>query len=113
LYRLTGAEYNSGLMYEYQYDAVGNTLAYTQTLAEQAAATTYTYDDANQLVTAHADGDPITWHYTYDGNGSLTEITPDGTTPASGARRYTYSPAGYLLRLETHDGTENQVQSAP
>jgi RHS repeat-associated protein len=98
-------------MYQYQYDAVGNTLAYTQTLASLATVTTYTYNTANQLVTAHADGDPITWHYAFDNNGSLTEITPNGTTPANGARRYTYSAAGWLVKVETHDGSAYELQA--
>ncbi len=89
----------------------GNTLAYPQTLAELTTVTTYTYDATNQLMTAHAESDPLTWHYTFDANGSLTDITPNGTTPANGARRYTYSPAGYLLQVETHDGTAYQPQA--
>lgn len=111
LSRLSNANYNSGLSYAYAYDPVGNTLAYTQTLASLTTVTTYTYDATNELMTAHADGDPITWHYTFDNNGSLTDITPNGTTPANGARRYTYSPAGYLLQVETHDGTAYQPQA--
>ena len=39
---------------------------------------------ANQLVTVHAAGDPIPWHYTLAGYSSLTENTPNGTRRGRG-----------------------------
>ena len=50
--------------------------------------TTYTYDDANQLLTA--DDGTTTWYYSYDGNGSLVMSSPD-QSEANGA---TIIPAG-------------------
>jgi hypothetical protein len=52
------------------------------------------YNEANQLLTAHASNESITWHYLYDNYGSLTDVIPNGTTPVSGARRY-------ILRLRS------------
>ena len=65
----------------------------------------------SQLLTAYASNESITWHYLYDNNGSLTEVIPDGTTPVSGARRYSYNAAGFLTRAETHNGTTYQPQA--
>ena len=52
----------------------------------------------------------VVWHYSYDGNGSLIQSTP-GESEASGAKRYTYSVAGFLIRVEDHDGTGWQNQA--
>jgi len=111
LYRLAAADYSTGESFDYTYDAVGNVLTRTQTIGSQATTTGYTYDTANQLVTALASNDPTTWYYTSDPNGRLTDITPNGTAPANGARRYTYNAAGYLIRAEQHDGAAYQPQA--
>lgn len=105
LNRPTRVNHSSGERFAYVYDLAGNVLTYTRTTAGQDVATSYTYDAANQLVTAEASDDPITWLYTYDANGNLTEITPNGLAPDNGARRYTYNRADRLIRVETHDGT--------
>ncbi len=112
LQRLTGATASGATTYTfaYAYDAVGNTTVATRTITG-TVATNYTYNAANQLVTAQAIDDPITWYYTYDANGNLTSVTPDGLTPGNGARRYTYDPAGRLVRAETHNGTAYQPQA--
>ncbi len=47
LYRLTDAHYSDGADYEYQYDAVGNRLAVTDTTAA-VTLTTYSYDAADR-----------------------------------------------------------------
>ena len=70
--------------------------------------TTYTYDAASQLVTAQADAPA--WHYVYDENGSLVEVLPGGNE-ASGAKQYAYNAAGYLIQVESHDGSGWNVQS--
>jgi YD repeat-containing protein len=48
LNRLTGADYSTGESFAYQYDAVGNRTAMTETTAlDETTVTTYTYDTAN------------------------------------------------------------------
>ncbi len=108
LNRLTSATYSNGTAFSYTYDAVGNVLTYNSRHYGLTKTATYTYDDANQLLTA-ADGD-ITWYYSYDGNGNLVMSSPSqGET--NGATRNTYNKAGYLVKVEGHDGTAWQTQS--
>jgi len=111
LYRLTNAAYGTANVFTYTYDAVGNALVHTRTVSGQTISTTYTYNNANQLVTAKASNDATTWYYTFDAKGYLTSITPNGTSPGNGARRYTYSVAGYLTKAELHDGSAYQPQA--
>ena len=110
LYRVLDVTYAGGDHFHYAYDAVGNVLTRTQTVLGVATVTTYTYNAANQLVTAKTDGEPIVWHYTYDANGSLLEVTPDGS-PAAGATRYTYNASLQLVAVEQHDGSAYAVVS--
>jgi len=112
LYRLKDAIYSSGEEFHYVYDAVGNVLTYTRKVGLQTVVTTYTYNEANELITAQADNDPTVWHYLYDNNGSLTEVIPNGTTPVSGARRYIYDTARRLVQTELHNGLGYQPQAA-
>ncbi len=49
------------------------------------------------------------WHYTYDGNGSLLQANP-GASAASGSKRYSYSVAGFLIKVELYDGSTWQPQ---
>ena len=108
LNRLISAEYSNGTAFGYTYDAAGNVLTYAASHYGKTTVTAYTYDAANQLLTAN---DATTeWRYTYDGNGSLIESDP-GTSVANGSTRYTYNTAGYLTKVENHDGTEWQTQS--
>jgi RHS repeat-associated protein len=108
LNRLISAEYSNGTKFAYTYDAAGNVLTCAATHYGITKTTIYMYDAANQLLTAN---DATTeWHYTYDGNGSLIESDP-GTSAANGSTRYTYNTAGYLVKLETHNGTDWQTQS--
>ncbi len=86
------------------FDASGNTL----TASTESSTTSYTCDDANQLVTAQADG--VEWHYVYDANGSLTEVLPNGNE-ANGAKYYTYNAAEYLVKVESHDGSGWNTQA--
>ncbi len=104
LRRLEKADYSDGRYFSYDYDANGNTL----TASTESSTTAYTYDDANQLVTAQADS--VEWHYVYDANGSLTEVLPNGSE-ANGAKRYTYNSAGYLVKVESHDGSGWSTQA--
>ena len=108
LNRLAGATYSDGTDLHYTYDPAGNALTYTSTIAGQTTSTTYTYDAANQLLTAVQGG--ITWHYTYDGNGSLTQANP-GPSTTSGSKRYSYSVAGFLTKVELYDGSTWQPQA--
>ncbi len=111
LYRVTDVVYSTGEEFHYQYDEVGNTTVYTRQLAGLTVVTRYEYNDANQLTTAQADNDPTLWHYLYDNNGSLTDVIPNGTTPANGARRYSYDAAMRLVKAELQNGTEYQPQA--
>ena len=104
LHRLKKADYSNGRFFSYNYGANGNTL----TAGTEASATNYTYDAASQLVTAQAD--TTIWHYVYDANGNLTEVLPNGNE-TNGAKRYSYNAAGYLVRVESHDGTAWSTQS--
>jgi len=104
LRRLKSAEYSDGRRFTYAYDANGNVLEANAS----STITTYAYDAANQLVTAQKD--LTTWNYLYDGNGSLIKVLPNGDE-TSGAKRYAYNPAGYLIKVEEHDGSAWNVQS--
>ncbi|MCI0555384.1 MAG: hypothetical protein L0287_30945 [Anaerolineae bacterium] len=108
LNRLTDAVYSDGRNFGYIYDAAGNVLELQQNLGPGTVTTTYTYNTANELVTALQGG--TTWQYTYDANGSLTEVLPNGS-PANGAQRYTYNAAGYLVKTESHNGTGWNTQA--
>ncbi len=108
LNRLVEADYTDGTYFHYSYDATGNVVEYISTLDGQTSTTTYTYDEANQLLSSTQGG--VTWTYTYDGNGSLIESSPSGGSQA-GASRYTYNTAGYLTTVEKFDGTVWQDQA--
>jgi len=82
LNRLTGADYSTGESFEYQYDAVGNRTAMTDT----TGVTTYEYDAANRLTSANG----VT--YTWDDRGNLTN---------DGVFTYTYNAAGRMVRAES------------
>lgn len=110
LNRLTSATYGDGTAFCYIYAAVGNVLEYTSTINGTSITTTYTYDAANQLLTATKDS--TTWHYTYDGNGSLIQATP-GDEILNGAKRYIYSAAGFLVKVETYTNSwQSQAEMA-
>jgi RHS repeat-associated protein len=108
LNRLTDAIYSNGMAFYYSYDAAGNVLAYTRVVDGISTVTIYTYDDANQLLTAT--GGETTWYYTYNGNGNLVMSSPS-QGEANGATRNTYNKAGYLVKVEEHNGTAWQTQS--
>ena len=83
---MKSATYSDGRSFSYVYDANGNTLH----ASDETTSTTYTYDVANQLVTAELN-DTI-WHYEYDGDGSLIKALPNGDE-AIGAKRDVYNAA--------------------
>jgi len=95
LNRLTGADYSTGERFEYQYDAVGNRTALTETtpLAE-TTVTTYTYDAANRLLVSHSPGHLVT--YAWDARGNLTN---------DGVFTYTYNATGRMVRAESITAT--------
>jgi RHS repeat-associated protein len=84
--RLTAADYSTGENYAYQYDAVGNRTAMTDTQGTH----TYTYDAANRLTSV--DGIAYTW----DKRGNLVN---------DGVFTYTYSAAGRMVRAENVTAT--------
>ena len=108
LNRLAGATYSDGRSFDYTYDASGNVLQLEQDLGPGTVTTIYTYNTANELLTAQQSG--TTWQYTYDANGSLTEVLPGGN-PVNGAQHYTYNAAGYLVKAESHNGTSWNIQA--
>ena len=91
LNRLTGATYSTGESFAYQYDAVGNRTAYTETTpANGTRATQYEYDAANRLTKV---GNVV---YTWDARGNLTN---------DGVFTYTYSAAGRMVRAQSITAT--------
>ena len=104
LRRLKSADYSDGRRFAYVYDANGNALE----ASGESTTTIYTYDAASQLVTAQKD--LTVWHYVYDANGSLVEVLPNGNE-VSTAKRYTYNTAGYLIKVEEHDGSGWNTQA--
>ena len=110
LNRLTRASYSSGTIFEYTYDPAGNVLEYVSTIDGQSITTSYEYNNANEMVTAQASNTQVIWQYTYDGNGSLVQSSP-GSSPADGAKRYTYNVAGFLTKAEAFAGDwQNQAE---
>lgn len=99
LYRLTAANYGTGQVYTYTYDAVGNRLGD----GGPAGAKVYTYDDANRLGTING-----TTTQTWDNNGNLLN---DGAGVT-----YTYDAENRLLALNAslytyaYDGLGDRVQ---
>ena len=110
LNRLKSAAYSDGRSFGYEYDVNGNTLEKRENLGTETVTTTYTYDAANQLVTAQENNSSVIWYYHYDGNGSLVEVLPNNA-PASGAKRYTYNMAGYLVQAEEYGDSGWQTQA--
>ncbi|MHC1781852.1 MAG: RHS repeat domain-containing protein [Anaerolineaceae bacterium] len=90
LYRLTKAEYSTGEVFEYTYDATGNRLTQTVTIDEVPVTTTYTYDEANRMSQVDAQA------YTWDNNGNLLN---------DGQRQYSYDPANRLTALVEGEDT--------
>jgi hypothetical protein len=74
LYRVKDVVYSTGDEFHYQYDAVGNALSYTRTVSGLTVTTTYTYNEANQLLTAQASNDPTVWYYLYRCIGVVTDV---------------------------------------
>ncbi|MBE2197369.1 MAG: hypothetical protein IAE79_02085 [Anaerolinea sp.] len=112
LYRLVAAAYSGHITaeYSYTYDEAGNRTGYTAMLTN-TVATTYTYNAANQLLTAKASDSPDTWYYAYDGNGNQVRQVPNGLTPAAGETRYTFNQRGRLVRSEQYAGGSYQTQA--
>jgi len=95
LSRLTAATYSTGETYGYQYDPVGNRVAYTLTTPlDGTAVTTYTYDAANRLLVSASPGHSVT--YTWDDRGNLL---------SDGMFTYTYNAAGRMVRAESVTAT--------
>jgi RHS repeat-associated protein len=105
LYRLTAADYDSGIYFHYQHDAVGNRLEEAKKVdpGMPEVVTTYTYDIANRLTSAG--GMSYTWDdngnllndgvstYTYDYNNKLVGLT-------QGTNTYSYAYTGMGDRIQ-------------
>lgn len=74
--------------------------------------TTYTYNVANQLVTAKLNTSATTWYYEFDARGNRMQV-PNGLTPANGEIRYTFNQANQLIRIEKHNGVSYQTRPQP
>ncbi|MHC1781850.1 MAG: RHS repeat domain-containing protein [Anaerolineaceae bacterium] len=105
LYRLTKAEYSTGEVFEYTYDATGNRLSQTVTIDEVPVTTTYTYDEANRLSQVGAQT------YTWDNNGRTAPLRRRSSPPIrgnllnDGQRQYSYNPANRLTALVEGEDT--------
>lgn len=86
LSRLTAADYSDGTYFHYVYDSVGNRLSE----ATEVYTTTYSYDDANRLVSAGGES------YTWDDNGNLL---------ADGVYTYTFNAVNRLIAVSS-EGVE-------
>ncbi len=86
LNRLTAADYDSGLYFHYQYDAVGNRLEETKVVNPlmPEVVKIYTYDDANRIATINGA------NYTWDDNGNLLN---------DGVYTYIYNHANQLAAV--------------
>jgi RHS repeat-associated protein len=80
LYRLTAADFNTGVYFHYTYDATGNRL----TEVTRAGTTSYVYDIANRLTSVGGVS------YTWDNNGNLL---------SDGVSTYTYNKANRLATV--------------
>lgn len=107
-YEILGSDGNT---FRYAYDAVGNVYTRTQTISGQIATATYSYDAADRLTQSTETGNPTVWHYRYDGAGRLIGADPNGNSSSTGARRYSYHPAGYLLAVEEFANAAFQPQA--
>ena len=103
LNRLVGVAYPDGRNVTYEYDALGNRLAMTDTVN---GATRYTYDADNRLLQA---GDEV---FLYDANGNVIQRSSPARTI-----RYAYNYENRLVRYDdgeavvgfVYDGDGNRV----
>ena len=81
--RLTKADYNSGqsdaYSLQYGYDAAGNRISTSSTVAGNADTTGYNYDDTNQLLTATTNGQASSYTWDNNGRGAPPEFTEGAT----------------------------------
>ena len=102
LYRLTSWTAPSGQMTQWSYDAVGN----RKSMISPAGTTSYTYDAADQMLTAGAAT------LTYDGNGNQLTKTTSGITTTYGwdaLNRLTSVTGGSVNTQYRYDGDGNRV----
>jgi RHS repeat-associated protein len=104
-YRLTQVDYADGKLEKFTYDPTDNR---AQRIDENDTTTVYSYDIANQLVSAGADT------FTYDGNGSLTKTSPANATITRSRRPHhgITMPQGSETSLYSPDGTRIEVNGA-
>lgn len=97
LYRLTEAGYNSGLVYAYEYDPVGNRLQQIiNTMSGTGGdATDYLYDAANRLEQVSHQSSVVS--YQFDANGNLLQ---------TGAMTNTWDAANRLTQIAVNPKSE-------
>lgn len=102
LNRLTEAVYSGGIAaaYQYQYDAVGNMTAFTETVSITTTRVIRYFDDANRLQ-ASFDYDQGTTSYFYDNNGNLILVIPPNDAPW---QHYTFDQRNLMTSHSLSDG---------
>ena len=114
LYRLTSAAYTGTISatYQYQYDAVGNMTAYTESIGvTNTRQISRTFNQANQLQTAF-DPNEGTTSFAYDKVGNLVQTRPPGATWANSVR-YGFNQRNLLItntRYISGTGWTDQVR---
>jgi RHS repeat-associated protein len=107
LNRLTSWTVPSGQVTQYSYDAVGNRV----TMVSSAGTTAYTYDDADQMLTAG------TSTFQYDSNGNQVAKTTGSTTVRNSfdaLNRLSAATGGGINSGYQYDGDGNRVgQTVP
>ncbi len=100
LYRLTDTEYSGGISasYEYEYDKVGNMVAYTDTVAAQTTIHTRVFNAMNQM-TAETQVGVGTKTISYDPNGNMVRIDPAPGT-AVPIKFYTYNQRNLMTSAQ-------------
>ena len=83
--------------YVYTYDAAGNMTSYVETIAEDTASISRTFNPANQLITSTNGVD--TTSYVYDADGNLIEIDVAGTASDI---RYGFNQRNMLITTTTY-----------
>jgi len=97
VYRLTRAAYSNGTFEAFTYDQTGNRL----TRQDGAGTITYSYDVANQMLTAGTDA------YTYDANGNVSAKTTGGGAVTT----FTYDFQNRNTQITAPTGSETSQYS--
>jgi RHS repeat-associated protein len=106
--KLLREQWDSGLIYDYTRNAIGEVL----TVTGPDVNLSYTYDNAGRLEAATASGasyPSITFGYAHDNNDNVTQVTDS----LGGATAYTYNALNHLNQILYSIGGSNAVDAAP